>query len=87
LPTGLKNADVVGRRATAALGGSRPEAERQLAARVERHREVVASMRELGRPETGQHVAVKAVGRAVHLVSSRSGARPNAVFRSSSLSS
>jgi hypothetical protein len=25
-------------------------------------------MHELGRPETGQHVAVKAVGRAVHLV-------------------
>ena len=26
-------------------------------------------MQELGRPETSQHVAVKAVGRAVHLVS------------------
>jgi hypothetical protein len=26
-------------------------------------------MQELGRPEAGQHVAVKAVGRAVHLVS------------------
>ena len=26
-------------------------------------------MQELGRPESGQHVAVKAVGRAVHLVS------------------
>ena len=50
-------------------GGSRPEAERQLAAAVERHREVLASMHELGRPETGQHIAVKAVGRAVHLVS------------------
>ena len=48
--------------------GARPEAERQLAAAVERHREVVASMQELGRPEAGQHVAVKAVGRAVHLV-------------------
>jgi hypothetical protein len=48
--------------------GSRREAERQLAAAAERHREVVASMQELGRPETGQHVAVKAVGRAVHLV-------------------
>ncbi len=47
---------------------SRPEAERQLGAAVERHREVLASMQELGRPETGQHVAVKAVGRAVHLV-------------------
>jgi hypothetical protein len=50
-------------------GGSRPEAERQLAAAVERHREVLASMQELGRPEAGQHVAVKAVGRAVHLIS------------------
>jgi hypothetical protein len=49
--------------------GSRLEAERQLVAAVERHREVLASMRELGRPESGQHVAVKAVGRAVHLVS------------------
>ena len=48
---------------------ARPEAERQLAAAVERHREVLASMQELGRPESGQHVAVKAVGRAVHLVS------------------
>src|SRR5215208_3711682 len=47
----------------------RPEAERQLAAAVERHRKVLASMQELGRPESGQHVAVKAVGRAVHLVS------------------
>jgi len=47
----------------------RPEAERQLVAALERHREVLASMQELGRPETGQHVAVKAVGRAVHLVS------------------
>jgi hypothetical protein len=49
--------------------GSRAEAERQLAAAVERHREVLASMQELGRPESAQHVAVKAVGRAVHLVS------------------
>jgi hypothetical protein len=48
---------------------SRPEVERQLAAAADRHREVVASMQELGRPESGQHVAVKAVGRAVHLVS------------------
>jgi hypothetical protein len=48
---------------------SRPEAERQLAAAAERHREVLASMHELSRPETGQHIAVKAVGRAVHLVS------------------
>jgi hypothetical protein len=49
--------------------GSRSEADHQLAAAVERHREFVASMQELGRPEAGQHVAVKAVGRAVHLVS------------------
>jgi hypothetical protein len=48
--------------------GARPEAERQLAAAAERYREVFASMQELGRPEAGQHVAVKAVGRAVHLV-------------------
>jgi hypothetical protein len=48
---------------------SRAEAERQLVASAERHREVVASMQELGRPEAGQHVAVKSVGRAVHLVS------------------
>jgi hypothetical protein len=48
---------------------SRAEAERQLVASTERYREVVASMRELGRPEAGQHVAVKAVGRAVQLVS------------------
>ena len=44
------------------------EAERQLVAAIERHREVAASMQELGRPEAGQHVAVKSVGRAVHLV-------------------
>jgi hypothetical protein len=50
-------------------GDSLPEAERQLAAAVERHREVLASMQESGRPEASQHVAVKAVGRAVHLVS------------------
>ena len=48
--------------------GGTPETERQLAAAAERHREVVASMREPGRPESGQHVAVKAVDRAVHLV-------------------
>jgi hypothetical protein len=47
----------------------RLEAERQLTAALERHREVLASMQEPGRPESGQHVAVKAVGRAVHLVS------------------
>jgi hypothetical protein len=44
------------------------EVERQLAAAAERHREVLASMQELGRPEAGQHVAVKAVDRAVRLV-------------------
>jgi hypothetical protein len=49
--------------------GSRAEAERQLTVSAERHREVVASMQELGRPEAGHHVAVKSVGRAVHLVS------------------
>jgi hypothetical protein len=54
--------------AASAAEGSRAEAERQLAASSERHREAVASMREPGRPEAGQHVAVKAVGRAVHLV-------------------
>jgi hypothetical protein len=53
----------------AAPTASQTEAERQLAAAVERHREVTASMQEPGRPETGQHVAVKAVGRAVALVS------------------
>jgi hypothetical protein len=48
---------------------SRAEAERQLAEAAERHREVVASMQESGRPDAGQHVATKSVGRAVHLVS------------------
>src|SRR3954462_176268 len=48
---------------------SRAEAERQLSASAERHREVLASMQESGRPEAGQHVAVKAVGRALQLVS------------------
>src|SRR3954468_696937 len=48
---------------------SRAEAERQLSAAAERHREVLPSMQESGRPEAGQHVAVKAVGRAVALVS------------------
>jgi hypothetical protein len=53
---------------TARSESATPEAERQLIAAVERHREVLASMRELGRPESGQHVAVKALGRAVQLV-------------------
>ena len=65
----------------------RPEAERQLAAAIERYREVLASMRELGRPETSQHVAVKAVGRAVSLVSFALRQAGNAVFRSSGSSS
>jgi len=47
----------------------RAEAERQLAAAAERHREAVSSVQESGRPEAGQYVAVKVVGRAVHLVS------------------
>ncbi|HEX6022037.1 MAG TPA: hypothetical protein VFZ00_08575 [Solirubrobacter sp.] len=54
---------------TARSDGSRAEAEWQLAAATERHREVVASMQELGRSEAGQLVAIKSVGRAVHLVS------------------
>jgi hypothetical protein len=44
------------------------EAERQLVAAAERHREMLGSLLELGRPEAGQHVAVKAVDRAVRLV-------------------
>jgi hypothetical protein len=55
--------------AAAFFEGSRAEAERQLVAAAERHREAVASVQELGRPEAGQHVAIKVVGRAVHLVS------------------
>jgi hypothetical protein len=55
--------------ATVTSERSRGEAERQLSASAERHREVLASMRQPGRPEAGQHVAVKAVGRAVALVS------------------
>jgi hypothetical protein len=45
------------------------EAERQLAAAVERHLESVAATQTPGRSESGQHVAVKVAGRAVHLVS------------------
>ncbi len=48
---------------------ARTEAERQLTAAGERHREAVSSSEELGRPQAGQHVAVKSVGRAVQLVS------------------
>jgi hypothetical protein len=54
---------------TATTEGSKAEAERQLAAAAARYREAVASMQELGRPEAGQHVAIKSAGRAVHLVS------------------
>jgi hypothetical protein len=49
--------------------GFRAEAERQLAAVAERHREAVSSMARPGRPEAGQSVAVKVVGRAVGAVS------------------
>src|SRR3954451_9172633 len=47
----------------------RAEAERQLEAVAERHREAVSSMAQPGRPEAGQYVAIKAVGRAVGAVS------------------
>jgi hypothetical protein len=39
------------------------------AASAARHRDIVASMREPGRPEACEHVAAKSVGRAVQLVS------------------
>ena len=55
--------------ATSALEGSRTEAERQLAASAERHREVAASIQQLGRSEAGQYAAVKSLARAVDLVS------------------
>src|SRR3954468_11654230 len=55
--------------AAASSEGARAEVERQLAASAERHREAVASMQELGRPEAGQHVAIKVIGRAVDFVS------------------
>jgi len=55
--------------ATVTTAAPRAEAERQLAAAIERHREAVTAMQESGRPEAGQHVAIKVVGRAVHLVS------------------
>lgn len=44
------------------------EAERQLVAAAERHREALGSMQQIGRPEAGRHVAAKAVDRAVRLV-------------------
>jgi hypothetical protein len=49
--------------------GFRAEAERRLEAVAERHREAVSSMAQPGRPEAGQYVAVKVVGRAVGAVS------------------
>ena len=55
--------------AAALTEASRAEAERQLAASVERHREAVGSMQELGRSDAGQRVAIKVLGRAVELVS------------------
>jgi hypothetical protein len=55
--------------ATAWTDAARAEAERQLAAASARHREAVASTQEFGRPETGQYVSVKSLGRAVHVVS------------------
>ena len=54
--------------AATASEGAGPEAERQLAAAADRHREAVTSMEQPGRPEAGQFVATKSVGRAVHLV-------------------
>src|SRR3954467_5660023 len=47
----------------------RAEAERQLEAVAERHREAVSSMAQPGRPEAGQYVASSRVGRAVGAVS------------------
>src|ERR671938_1656235 len=55
--------------ATSSSERARAEAERQLAASAARHREVVASMQEPGRPQAGEHVAAKSVDRAVQLVS------------------
>jgi hypothetical protein len=54
--------------APAPLAQDAAEAERQLAAAAARHREVVASLGEPGRPAAGRHVAAKAVARAVQLV-------------------
>lgn len=58
--------------APAGLSGHPPrdegEAERRLADAAARHREVVGAFAEAGRPAAGQHVAAKAVARAVQLV-------------------
>jgi hypothetical protein len=45
------------------------EAERQVTAAAERYREVASSRDAAGRPESGQRVAVKAVERALELLS------------------
>jgi hypothetical protein len=55
--------------ATTSFEGLQAEAERQLAAAAERHREVAASIRQLGRSEAGHYAAVKSLARAVELVS------------------
>jgi hypothetical protein len=44
------------------------EAERQLAAAVERHRELVAAVAVAGRPEQGRHAAATALARGVQLL-------------------
>jgi hypothetical protein len=54
---------------TSAPENSRTEPERKLAASAERHREVAASIEQLGRSEAGQYMAVKSLARAVDLVS------------------
>ncbi len=45
------------------------EAERQVTAAADRYREVVASKAVAGQPQSGQHAAAKAVGRAIELLS------------------
>ena len=48
---------------------SAQEAERQVIEAADRHREMIASMEAGGRrPDSGQHAAVKAVGRSVQLM-------------------
>jgi hypothetical protein len=71
---GARRRGLLGRRrvnvTTAALDQpSQAEAERQLAAAVERHREAVSSTQDVGRSDAGQRVAIKVLGRAVELVS------------------
>jgi hypothetical protein len=44
------------------------EAERQLAAAAERHRELTAAVAVAGRPDQGRHAAAKALARGVQLV-------------------